>query len=79
MNKTLGSMLYREVIMYLDDLIVSGRTLAEVLERARRVIAKLRANGLVMNGLKSEFGLRKVGLLGKVVADGKLYPGFDKV
>ena len=31
-----------------------------------------------MNGLKSEFGLRKVQLLGKTVCDGKLYPGVSK-
>lgn len=78
MNRTLGSMLYKTAMVYLDDVIVWGRTLPEVLERARQVIAKLRDNGLIMNGLKSEFGLRKVKLLGKTVANGTLYPGVDK-
>ncbi len=78
MNRTLGDALYNYALVYLDDIIVWGCTLEETLERTRTIINKLRDNGLVLSGLKSEFGLKKVKLLGKTIADGKMYPGFDK-
>jgi hypothetical protein len=34
---------------------------------------------LILSGLKSEFGLTKVKLLGKTVAGGKIYPGKDRM
>ena len=33
----------------------------------------------MLSGLKSEFGLKKVKLLGKTITDGKIYPGRDKL
>ena len=38
----------------------------------------MKAAGLVLSGLKSEFGLKKVKLLGKTITDGKIYPGKEK-
>ena len=32
-----------------------------------------------MSGLKSEFGLKKVKLLGKTISQGNIYPGASKV
>jgi hypothetical protein len=39
----------------------------------------LKEEGLVLSGLKSEFGLTKVKLLGRTVGGGKLYPGKDRM
>ena len=79
MNETLGSELYRSCLVYLDDIIVWGETLDEVLTRSERIVVLLKEAGLVLSGLKSEFGLTKVKLLGKTITDGKIYPGKDKV
>jgi hypothetical protein len=79
MNRTLGDVLYHSALVYLDDIIVWGATLEEVLQRTRAVIDKLEANGLILSGLKSEFGLTKVKLLGKTISNGVMYPGEDKL
>lgn len=50
-----------------------------MLSRTEEVITKLQQEGLVLSGLKSEFGLTKVKLLGKTVAGGKIYPGKDRM
>lgn len=79
MNSTVGNLLYKTCCVYLDDLIVWGSTLNEVLIRTEEVINKLQEEGLILSGLKSEFGLTKVKLLGKTVAGGKIYPGKDRM
>lgn len=79
MNRTLGDALYHYALVYLDDIIVWGSTVEEVLQRTKTIISKLEANGLILSGLKSEFGLQKVKLLGKTVCNGIMYPGIDKV
>lgn len=48
------------------------------MDRTKLVIEKLAEEGLVLSGLKSEFGLRKVKLLGKTIAGGCIYPGASK-
>lgn len=79
MNSTVGNLLYKTCCAYLDDLIVWGSTLKEVLQRTEEIINKLQEEGLILSGLKSEFGLTKVKLLGKTVAGGKIYPGKDRM
>ena len=67
MNNALQKVLYRTCCVYIDDVIVWGKNLQEVLQRTEEVIQLLEADGLILSGLKSEFGLRKVKLLGKTI------------
>lgn len=78
MNTVLGRMLYKYCCVYLDDIVVWGRSLHEVLERTKLIIKKIAEEGLILSGLKSEFGLKKVKLLGKTIANGNIYPGASK-
>ncbi len=57
MNKTLQEELYKIALVYLDDIIVWGKTIEEVLDNTRKIISKLEKNGLILSGLKSEFAL----------------------
>lgn len=79
MNSALGELLYKTCCVYLDDIVVWGSTLEEVLARTEAVVEKLKQEGLVLSGIKSEFGLTKVKLLGRTVTDGKIYPGRDRM
>ena len=42
MNETLGSELYKSCLVYLDDIIVWGETLSEVLDRSKTIIDLLK-------------------------------------
>ena len=79
MNTVLGSVLYKHCCVYLDDIIIWADTLEEVLSRTEHIIELLAQEGLVLSGIKSEFALREVSLLGKVIYDGCIYPGADRL
>lgn len=70
MNRVLGKGLYKYCCVYLDDIIVWGTSLDEVLERCEEVINMLADEGLILSGLKSEFGLKRVKLLGRTISKG---------
>ncbi len=49
MEKTVGDMNLLEVLVYLDDLIVFGRTLEEHEERLLKVLDRLQSEGLKLS------------------------------
>lgn len=59
MERTMGDMNFLEVLVYLDDLIVFGRTLEEHEERLLKVLDRLEEEGLKVSLDKCQF----VGLL----------------
>ena len=71
MEKAVGDMNLLEVLVYLDDLIVFGRTLEEHEERLLKVLDRLAEVGLKISVDKCQFCLPKVKYLGHIVsADG---------
>lgn len=59
--------------------MVFAKDIPELLRRGDYIIDKLRSCGLKLNGLKSEFILTELELLGRIVKDGKVYPKLDKL
>lgn len=68
MEKTVGDMNFLEVLVYLDDLIVFGRTLEEHEERLLKVLDRLQEEGLKLSLDKCQFGRTSVTYVGHVVS-----------
>lgn len=68
MEKTVGDMNLLEVLVYLDDLIVFGRTLEEHEERLIKVLDRLREAGLKISLDKCQFGQSQVKYVGHIVS-----------
>ena len=45
MEDILGDLMYTEAIVYIDDVIIFGRTYEEAKERLRRVLVRLKSAG----------------------------------
>ena len=79
MNNILRKQLFKTCFIYLDDIVVFASTVEELLGRVEDIILTLANEGLKLSGLKSEFILTKLEILGHVVEDGKLWPKTDKL
>lgn len=55
MERTVGDMNFLEVLVYLDDLIIFGRTLEEHEERLLKVLDRLKEEGLKLSVYKCQF------------------------
>lgn len=79
MNEALGDALYSICFVYLDDIVVWANSIPELLQRGEVVVKKLFAEGLKLNGAKSEFLLTEIELLGRIVKNGCIYPKTNKL
>ncbi|XP_040195295.1 uncharacterized protein LOC120928256 [Rana temporaria] len=68
MEKTVGDMNLIEVLVYLDDVIVFGRTLEEHEERLEKVLSRLHEEGLKLSMEKCKFYQSSVSYLGHIVS-----------
>lgn len=68
MEKAVGDMNLLQVLVYLDDLIVFGRTLEEHEERLLKVLDRLREVGLKISLDKCQFCQTKVKYVGHIVS-----------
>uniref|UniRef100_A0A8C5QI26 ribonuclease H n=1 Tax=Leptobrachium leishanense TaxID=445787 RepID=A0A8C5QI26_9ANUR len=68
MEKTVGDMNLIEVLVYLDDIIVFGKTLEEDEQRLEKVLKRLHEEGLKLSLEKCQFCLPSVTYLGHVVS-----------
>lgn len=68
-----------DVIVYLDDLLVTGKTEQEHLQRLQAVLKRLQENGLRVKKSKCEFGKSQIEYLGFVLNSQGLHPSPDKV
>lgn len=75
----MGDMNLLEVLVYLDDLIVFGRTLEEHEERLLKVLDRLAEVGLKISFDKCQFCLPKVKYLGHIVSANGVSPDPDKI
>ena len=69
MEKAVGDMHMLEVIVYLDDLIVFGKTLEEHEQRLLRVITRLEEAGLKLSLDKCQFCRPQVTYVGHIVSE----------
>ena len=67
MARAMKGLLWSEVLIYLDDLIIFARTFDEYLSRIRNVFERLRSANLKLKPQKCKFGQQKVTFLGHVV------------
>lgn len=68
MEKTVGDMNLLQVLVYLDDLIVFGRSLEEHEERLLKVLDRLEEAGLKISLDKCQFCQPKVKYLGYIAS-----------
>lgn len=67
------------VVVYLDDLLITGKDEAEHLKNLDRVLQRLQENGLRVKKSKCEFGKTQIEYLGHVLDEKGVYPSKDKV
>lgn len=79
MEKAVGDMHLLQVIVYLDDLIVIGRTLQEHEERLFKVLDRLAEFGLKVSIDKCQFCQEKVKYVGHIVPAAGVPPDPEKV
>lgn len=79
MERAVGDMHLLEVIVYLDDLIVFGRTLEEHEERLLKVLDRLEETGLKLSLDKCQFCQSKVTYVGHIVSEHGVATDPDKV
>lgn len=79
MSQCFGDMIENGVVLFLDDLLVHGKSFEEVLLRLETVFRKLRHFGLKLNSQKCQFFKEKVAYLGHVVSVDGIATDPDKI
>ena len=79
MERCVGDMNLKELLVYLDDIIVHGSTIEETLERLVKALKRLRQYGLKLDPKKCNFFQKTVKHLGHIVSEGGVCPDPDKV
>ena len=79
MDLVLNGLHWTYCLVYLDDVIVFGRTFDEHLERLREVLLRLRDAGLTLKLKKCHWAKTSLRFLGHVVSDGKVRADPEKV
>ncbi|GFS65421.1 retrovirus-related Pol polyprotein from transposon 412 [Nephila pilipes] len=69
MEKILRGLSYEACLVYLDDIIIVGRTFEDHLRNIRRVLEKLKMAILKLNPFKCNLFRREVGYLGHIISD----------
>ncbi|KAL0416074.1 UNVERIFIED_CONTAM: Retrovirus-related Pol polyprotein from transposon [Sesamum latifolium] len=72
MNQVLHGFLDEFVVVYLDDIVIYSRTLAEHVEHLRQVLARLREYELYAKVLKCSFAQETISFLGHIVERGHI-------
>jgi len=71
MDMVLAGLLWKSCLVYLDDVIIIGKTFTEHLQHLRAVFERFREAGLKLKPKKCQFCAQQVGFLGHIVsADG---------
>jgi transposase InsO family protein len=68
MRKCFGDQFKKGIIMYLDDILIYGSSITEIVERLRTVMSRLQKYGLKLNPSKCHFFQKKVFFLGHQVS-----------
>ncbi|GFW15556.1 retrovirus-related Pol polyprotein from transposon 297 [Trichonephila clavipes] len=68
METVLKGLTFEACLIYLDDVIIGGRTFEEHLQNIRKVLSKLRDANLNLNPSKSKFFQKEVNYLGHIIS-----------
>jgi hypothetical protein len=79
MNRILHDVLFKICFVFIDDIIIFGETEEECIENTQIVIELIFADNLKLGGLKCEYLLTRVDILGHTISDGCLYAKSDKL
>nr|XP_055059066.1 uncharacterized protein LOC129442817 [Misgurnus anguillicaudatus]XP_055059067.1 uncharacterized protein LOC129442817 [Misgurnus anguillicaudatus] len=79
MEKCVGSLHLKEVLVFLDDLIVFSNSLEEHEERLMRVLNRLKEFGLKLSPDKCHFFMKSVKYLGHIVSENGVETDPDKI
>ena len=79
MEKCMGSMAFKDVLVYLDDLLVFSRTIEEHEEKLEKVLSRLEEFGLKLNPDKCQFVQSSVKCLGHVISANGVQTDPDKI
>ena len=79
MERCVGDMNFKELLVYLDDIIVHGSDIEETLHRLVKVLTRLRDYGLKLDPKKCHFFHKTVKHLGHIVSEGGVCPDPDKI
>ena len=79
MEKCVGDMNFRELLVYLDDIIIHASTLEQAEERLIKTLHRLRAFGLKVDPSKCKFFQKSVKHLGHIVSENGVQPDPDKI
>ncbi|KAL0430857.1 UNVERIFIED_CONTAM: RNA-directed DNA polymerase [Sesamum radiatum] len=72
MNQVLHGFFDEFVVVYLDDIVIYNRTLAEHVKHLRQVLARLRENELYAKVSKCSFAQETISFLGHIVERGRI-------
>ena len=67
-TEVLGGLLHTICELYIDDILVFGRTTSEILENTERVLRRLSECGITVNPDKCSFGLSEVEYVGHTIS-----------
>ncbi|XP_070854708.1 uncharacterized protein [Drosophila suzukii] len=67
-----------DAVVYMDDVIISSKSIDEGVQKLKRVLEVAQGNGLRVNWSKCQVLKRKVNFLGYVVENGTINPGNEK-
>lgn len=79
MNQTLRHLTWKQCLVYLDDIIVFGRNIDQLLERLQNVFNSLNDTGFKLNPSKCTFGQTELEYLGHTISEYGIKPSKSKV
>lgn len=78
-DQALGDIKYKGAIVYIDDILVYGKTFEEFCKNLEDVLMRLRVANLSLNPKKCRFGYEKIEVLGHQVNRTGIRPTINKV
>ena len=79
MDRVLGNLKWQMCLVYLDDILVFGKSFSEHLFRLNLVLEALEKAGLTLNVPKCVFATREIFHLGHIIDKNGIRPGPEKV
>jgi len=77
-KKVLGSQLQRNIIAYVDDIVVMSRNKVDHIQDLKETFTNLRSVGLKLNPEKCIFGVSKGKMLGYMISSEDIRANLDK-
>lgn len=78
-DKVFQRMKWKEVLLYLDDIIIFSETESEHVEKLTKIFNRLRKAGLTLRPEKCKYMKKEIKLLGYIVSEKGLLPDDTKI